>query len=115
MVHYRAVMLVLASNEQIYKNCRKIWKKYMYIDPTIKVFFVYGQLNHLDDYDSSDLIFQDIKEGHPLYIKKTIEAMKIIHRTITYDFFIFTNFELVHIVFRILSRLLKISKYFSFG
>ena len=43
--HYRAVILILASNNNnIYKNCRAIWKKYMNRDPTIKVFFVYGKL-----------------------------------------------------------------------
>ena len=43
--HYRAVILILASNNNtIYKNCRKIWKQYMNVDPTIKVFFVYGKM-----------------------------------------------------------------------
>ena len=94
MTHYRAVLLVLASNNnEIYKNCRKIWKLYMNIDPTIKVYFVYGRLSEpLNDYDSeSDLVFNDIPETYPVYIKKTIEAIKIIDSNITYDFFIRTN------------------------
>ena len=45
MNHYRAVILVLASNNnQIYKNFRKIWKAYMNIDSSIRVFFVYEQI-----------------------------------------------------------------------
>lgn len=92
--HVRGIILVLASNEsQIVKNARKVWKQYMNIDPELKVFFVYGELSsQLEDYDaSSDLIFPDIKESYPVYIKKTIEAMKLIHSKYTYDFFIRTN------------------------
>ena len=93
---YRAVMLVLASNNhQIYKNCRKVWRKYMNLDPTIKVFFVYGEIQDadaLDDFDpDSDIIFKDIPETPTILIKKTIEAMKLIHKNIKYDFFIRTN------------------------
>jgi hypothetical protein len=94
MKHYRVVILVLASNNnEIYKNCRKIWKSYMNIDPTIKVYFVYGELSEpLTDYDSeSDIIFNDIPESYPVLIQKTIEAMKFIDITVTYDYFIRTN------------------------
>ena len=94
MKHYRACMLVLASNNNnIYKNCRKVWKAYMNTDPTIKVFFVYGNLEEpLTDYDKdTDLVFPDIYSGYPIYITKTIEAMKVINTKITYDFFIRTN------------------------
>jgi hypothetical protein len=89
---YRAIILVLASNNNpIYINCRKVWKVYMNVDPTIKVFFVYGKLSEpLLDLDSSDIII-DVPESYPVYIKKTIEAMKIIHASMTYDFFIRTN------------------------
>jgi hypothetical protein len=102
----RAIILILASNEnQITRNARKVWKKYMNIDPDFKVFFVYGELySELEDYDqSSDLIFPDIKESYPVYIKKTIEAMKMIHSQYSYDFFIRTNistfwdFEKLHL------------------
>jgi hypothetical protein len=91
--HYRAVMLVLASNNNtIYKNCRKVWKAYMNIDPTIKVFFVYGRIlleDSLDYYDAESDIIIDTPES--LLIKKTIEAMKLIQSKVTYDFFIRTN------------------------
>ena len=92
--HYRAVMLVLASNEnKTVTNARKVWKKYYRQDPTIKVFFVYGQLaTKLDQYDpESDLIFPYVRESYPVFIEKTIEAMKLIQSTVTYDFFIRTN------------------------
>lgn len=94
MSHYRAVILVLASNNNpTYKNFRKIWKAYMRTDPSIKVFFVYGKLTEeLKDYDrESDLVFSNIEESYPVYIKKTIEAMKIIHSNVRYDYFVRTN------------------------
>ena len=92
--YFRAVMLVLASdNNQIYRNCRRVWKQYMLTDPRIKVFFVYGSLSApLYDYDpESDLIFPAIPESYPVLVAKTIEAMKIIHSSTRYDFFIRTN------------------------
>jgi hypothetical protein len=94
MNHYRAVILVLASNNnQHYNNCRKIWKTYMMLDKTIRVFFIYGKLfDVLENYDkTSDIILDNIPESYPVYIKKTVEAMKIIHNNCTYDFFIRTN------------------------
>lgn len=95
--HYRAIILILASNNNnIYKNCRKIWKKYMNLDPTIKVYFVYGQLpmnDVLEEFDEkSDFIFSDIKDNEfPVLIEKTIRAMQLVDETISYDFFIRTN------------------------
>ncbi len=89
--HYRAVILILASNNnEIYNNCRRIWKLYMNNNPLIKVFFVYGCLNNLENYDeTSDIICLDIPES--LFIAKTIYAMKLIHESLSYDFFIRTN------------------------
>jgi len=95
--HYRAIILILASNNNnIYKNCRKIWKAYMNVDPTIKVCFVYGKLptnDILEDFDEkSDFIFSDIKEeDFPFIIEKTIRAMQLIDAKLSYDFFIRTN------------------------
>ena len=93
--HYRAVILILASNNNtIYKNCRKIWKQYMNVDPTIKVFFVYGKMdNKLTDYDPKcDLIYNDIMdESQPINMEKTIKAMESIDSLYSYDFFIRTN------------------------
>ena len=65
MNHYRAVILVLASNNnQHYNNCRKIWKTYMMLDKTIRVFFIYGKLfDVLENYDkTSDIILDNIPE-----------------------------------------------------
>jgi hypothetical protein len=91
---YRAIILILASNiSQLCKNSRRVWKLYMNIDPTIKVYFVYGELcQPLDDYDpTTDLVFPDVKESYPVFIEKTIKAMEWIESQHKYDFFIRTN------------------------
>lgn len=87
-------MLVLASdNHPLYNNARRVWKKYMYLDPTIKVYFVYGQLRGpLEDFDPlTDLVYPDIIESYPVLIEKTIRAMEHIDSEVTYDYFIRTN------------------------
>jgi hypothetical protein len=105
--HYRAVILVLASNNtQIYRNGRKVWKAYMKVDPTIKVFFTYGKISShefLEDYDiGSDLIFDDIIESNDISIKKTVDAMKVINQLCSYDFFIRTNISTIIKIFNII-------------
>ena len=113
MNHYRAIILILASNESsLSKNGRKVWHLYKDIDPTIKVFFVYGKLfEPLLDYDEScDIIFDNISERYPVTFEKTFRAMEIIQKKITYDFFIRTNistfwdFEKLHLHLNILPR-----------
>lgn len=94
--HYRVIMLVLASNNNdIYKNCRKVWKKYMNIDPEIKVFFTYGKQtpeSPLEEYDEkTDLISEDVEESYPVYIHKTMNAFMHIHANYTYDYLVRTN------------------------
>lgn len=57
-------------------------------------FFVYGRIfinDALDDYDPESDILINVSESYPVFIKKTIEAMKIIQSKVTYDFFIRTN------------------------
>jgi hypothetical protein len=88
----KVVVLVLASNQPIYQQARKIWKKYMYKDETCKVFFVYGKLeNKLDNIDEHDLIYHDLEENYPNMIYKRIRAMEYIHQQYDYDYFIHTN------------------------
>ena len=93
ITHYKAIILVLASNESpITKNSRRIWKKYMNMEPTFKVFFVYGKLfEPLEEQDENDLIYNDIKESYPVTFHKTFEAMKFIESNFSYEYFIRTN------------------------
>jgi hypothetical protein len=92
--HYRAVILVIATNDtQYFKNCRKIWKAYKDLNKNIKVFFVYGKLcESLEDKDSSDIIFEEIVDDLILpTVPKNLLAMNHIYNTCTYDYLIRTN------------------------
>ena len=92
--HYRAIILIIASNEnKVFENARQIWKKYMTVNPKIKVFFVYGKLENplLDVNPEHDLIYPEIEENYPFLIKKNIEALKYIQTNYQYDYLIRTN------------------------
>lgn len=90
---YKAIILILASNEsQITKNARSIWKQYMNVEPTFKVFFVYGKLfEPLIDEDDSDIVFDNIPESYPVRFHKTFYAMKYIDTHFSYEYFVRTN------------------------
>ena len=92
--YIRTIILIIASNDKpIFENGRKIWKKYMNVNPNIKVFFVYGKLEKplLDVNTEHDLIYPEIEENYPLLIKKNMEAMKYIQSTYDYTYLIRTN------------------------
>jgi len=111
--NYKAVILIFASNDlNIYKNLRKIWKKYMYLDPSIKVFFVYGKTSEedkIEDFDNnSDIYFPNIQES--VNLQKTVEAMDKIHNEITYEYFIRTNLSTFWDFKKLHNRLIHLPK-----
>lgn len=93
--HYRCILLIIASNDtECYKNARKVWKKYMNINPAVKVFFVYEELSSsLEEPDSSDIIYTDINSNltSNTILVKTLRAMYAINKYYSYDYFIRTN------------------------
>ena len=95
--HYKCILLVIASNDtEYYKNARRVWKKYMNINPDVKVFFVYETLESpLEDSDESDIIYSDIKVQPNSILVKTLRAMYAINKYYSYDYFIRTNISTV--------------------
>ena len=92
--HYRCIILIIATNDtQYFNNCRNVWKRYIHINPVVKVFFVYGKLNQpLEDRDSNDIVYDDIIEHNGFaVIQKSLIAMKYISCSYTYDYMIKTN------------------------
>ena len=93
--HYRCIILIIASNDtEYYKNARKVWKKYMNINPNVKVFFVYEELSSpLEESDSSDIIYGHINTNltSNTILVKTLTAMYAIDKYYSYDYFIRTN------------------------
>jgi hypothetical protein len=113
-MHYRAVILVICTNDTSYfKNARKVWKSYMNINPSIKVIFVYGNSGtYLEDKDSSDLVYDFINESTvcPGILKKTLIGMAQINKEYTFDYYIQTTistFWNLYIVEDILNSLPK--------
>jgi len=91
--HYKCILLVIASNNtEYYKNARKVWKKYIHINPDVNVFFVYEELSApLEDSDDSDIIYNDIAIEQNSILVKTLRAMYAINKYYSYDYFIRTN------------------------
>ena len=89
--HFRAIILVLASNFPHNKIYRDIWKQYMFKDNNFKVIYIYGKSdNVLSDYNEDyDIISENINEG--IGISKVLEAFKIIEDRFTYDYLVRTN------------------------
>lgn len=94
VVHFRAVILVLSSHHNaLVRNCRRVWKAYMHLNPRVKVFFVYGSSGASLQQEAHDLIYPDIEENYnPGMLLKTVAAMETIHASnFTYDFLVRTN------------------------
>jgi hypothetical protein len=94
-IHYNCIILVIASNDtEYYINARKVWKKYMNINPNVKVFFVYEKITGLlEDFDASDIIYSDINNtlSSNNILIKTLRAMYAINKYYSYNYFIRTN------------------------
>ena len=88
----RVVLLVLASSSDVYDKARMVWKKYMYLDEDVGVYFVYGKLSGcLPSNDDHDLIYEDLDENYENMIHKRLRATQYIHEHVRYDYFIYTN------------------------
>lgn len=90
--HYRAVMLVLASDDApIYKDLKRVFEQYIDKNPNIKVLFVYGSGVTFTPKDY-DIVYPNVEETPiPGAIVKTIQAMQFIQDSYCYDFLIRTN------------------------
>jgi len=92
--HFRCIILVIASNNNvIYEMHKRIWNRYKNMNPNIRVFFVYGKIDHdIEDFDPEcDLVYSSIGEISDVRIGKTIEAMKTIDEDYSSDYFVRTN------------------------
>lgn len=104
----KAILLILASdNLPVYQEFRKIYQEYLYSNPNIKVFFVYGN-QHTFEPQEYDLIYDDVEENYyPGMITKTIKAMEFIDKNYEYEFLVRTNLSTFWDFDRLLSRLDK--------
>lgn len=93
--HYKAVLLVIASNDDPNMvNLKDVWKQYMNLDPSVKVLFVYAnKYIDLNDYDPNcDIVLKDVVENYPKQmVEKNVLAMEYINSNLSYDYLIRTN------------------------
>lgn len=125
---YKAILLVLASNDECIKNTRfiiprmkpewmplypyfkKIWESYMFTNSDIKVLFVYGGESNIQK-QNYDLVYENVFENnYPGMITKTLYAMKDIDETYDYDFLIRTNLSTFWNLNKLSTRLDKLPR-----
>lgn len=124
---YKAIVLVLASDDESLANTRwviprmkpewkplfpyfkKIWESYMFENPNIKVLFVYGKDPNIER-KNYDLVYDVVENNHPGMITKTLYAFKDIDATYDYDFLIRTNLSTFWDLHALETRLDKLPK-----
>lgn len=94
-LHYKAIMLVIASYENIYCNIIETWKTYMNAVNNVKIYLLYNR-NDLDEQMAVDeedgVIFYNCEESLiPGIFLKTIYAMEYCNKKYSYDYLIRTN------------------------
>lgn len=108
--YYKAIMLVLASDNNIlYKEFRKIYQEYLDVDPDIKVFLVYGKDISFTP-QLYDLVYDVEENYYPGMILKTVMAIQDIVDNYEFDFLIRTNISTFWDFARLKSRLNKFPK-----
>lgn len=104
--YYKAIILVLASESELYNELKEIYKKYKDLEPSIKVYFVYsGQVSFVPE--DCDLVYSDLKETvlQPHPAKKVVRALEHINKVHNYDYLIRTNLSTFWVFDRLLKRL----------
>mmetsp|Transcript_9099 Transcript_9099/g.16669 ORF Transcript_9099/g.16669 Transcript_9099/m.16669 type:complete len:758 (+) Transcript_9099:149-2422(+) len=112
---YKAVILVYATtNDPLYDMMKAAWTTYMDKEPQLKVIFVYANTDY--DYskgtedlgkakmlNSHDLQLTGVKERYPIFLDKTVAALKYVDANFEYEYMVRTNLA----SFWIFDRLLK--------
>lgn len=104
--YYKAIILVLASESELYNQFKEIYKKYKDLEPSIKVYFVYsGQVSFIPE--DCDLVYPELKENvlQPHPAKKVVRALEHINAAHNYDYLIRTNLSTFWIFDNLLKRL----------
>jgi hypothetical protein len=93
--HYKAVILVIASYDNIYYDIINTWKKYMKMFDNIKIYLVHCR-NDIDEElivcEDDGTIFYNCEESLvPGIFLKSIYSMNYCHKVFKYDYLIRTN------------------------
>jgi hypothetical protein len=93
--HYKAIILVIASYDDIYFNIINTWKKYIHKFDNVKIYLLHCR-NDLEEQlyvdDEEGTIFYNCEESLiPGIFLKTIYAMEFCNKNYSYDYLIRTN------------------------
>ena len=94
-LHYKAIMLVIASYDNIYCDIIETWKTYMKRVNNVKIYLLYNR-SDLDEQmivdEEEGIIFNNCEESLiPGIFLKTIYAMEYCNKKYSYDYLIRTN------------------------
>lgn len=104
--HYRAVLLVLASdNLDIYRKFKQVYEQYLNVSNDIKVFFVLGNSTTKNTPKNSDLVFDIPETYYPGMLQKTLAAINHIKTNYNCDYIVRTNISTFWVFDRLLKRL----------
>jgi hypothetical protein len=92
---YKAIILVIASYENIYYDIINTWKKYMRMFDNVKIYFVYCRSDIDEDLlvcEDDNTIYYNCEESLvPGIFLKSIHSMNYCHKTFKYDYLIRAN------------------------
>lgn len=106
--YHKAIILVLASdNTPLYRGFRDVYKKYIDVNPNVKIFLVYGNKTGFTPQEH-DLIFDVEENYYPGMITKTVKALEYIEKNYNYDYMLRTNLSTFWDIDLFLERLDKL-------
>jgi len=93
--HYKLIMLVISSYDDIYNDMRKTWKNYMHKFDDVKIYFLHCK-NDLEttlyvDENESTIYYKCEESLIPGIFLKSIHAMDYCQQTFNYDYLLRTN------------------------
>jgi hypothetical protein len=93
----KLIILILASDNDLYLHCQNMWRSYMNTHPNIKSYFIKYKLDLSDDILlENDTIFINGRESFiPGCLVKTIKSIEFLLKTQDFDFIFRTNMSSV--------------------
>jgi len=110
--HYKAIILVLASEGPLYNEFKSLYEKYLDCSPDIKAFFTYaGKVSFSPK--EHDLVYPDLQENilQPWPTKKVVRALEYIDANYSYDYIVRTNLSTFWVFNRLIARLNTLPKH----
>lgn len=99
-IHYKVIILIIASHQDPYPKFKELWETYMNRFPDVRCFFLYSDPDLETDVliDSNNIIHKHAEWYEPGILYKTLAGMFICDKLFTYDYILRTNLSsFIHI------------------